>query len=233
MARSTKSVAIASELPVLPLRDGALFPASPTKVAVGRPQSAAAVLRCVDTPGRHLLALAQVDESVDEPEGSDFYAIGCVAEALGVKARPDAGFDLDLVGVARARVLTMRDRAPILAAIECIDEPPDADPPIHPIAAARLRSCAIQVARGCLGDSSWGASRRVDALARPGRLADFILGFLMMPVADHQAWLEEVDVRARVDFVLAPDPGLRLKVVARRTWLARAWDALTGDSDEP
>ncbi len=75
-------------LPVLPLREMALFPHAITPLYVTRPRSLAALEEAL-AKDKYLLLLAQREEDVENPAPEDLYRVGCVAEALQVLRAPD------------------------------------------------------------------------------------------------------------------------------------------------
>src|ERR1700689_2000621 len=63
-------------LPLLALKNSALFPGLMMPLAVGRKSSVAAVDAALATEGKELVVVAQRDASVDAPGADDVYTVG-------------------------------------------------------------------------------------------------------------------------------------------------------------
>ena len=67
--------------PLLPLRDIVVFPGMVVPIFVGRERSVAALEAAMEGD-KDVFLLAQLDPSCDEPDGSDLYDVGVVAQVL-------------------------------------------------------------------------------------------------------------------------------------------------------
>lgn len=91
------------EIPCLPLRDVVIFPGMSVPLFVGRATSIGAIEASAGGK-RHILAVAQKDPAVNEPQRDDLYVMGCVVEIVQVIRLPDATLKVLLEGKARARI---------------------------------------------------------------------------------------------------------------------------------
>src|SRR5262252_8494993 len=113
-------------IPLLPLRDSVLFPATVLPLEVGRPSSVAAVQHAVKTQGP-IGTILQRDPAADEPGQEGLYEIGTVAHVLRYVTRPDGPSHLICRGEQRFRILALIPGYPFLVArVERIAEPADA-----------------------------------------------------------------------------------------------------------
>lgn len=108
-------------LPVLPLRDGALFPRASLETVVARP----GVLRAVEMAtrcGNQILVLAQKDPDMPLPTARDLQGVGTIAEIVARQQRPDGHTRLELDGRDRARVHDVLGLDVLVAEAEPIEE---------------------------------------------------------------------------------------------------------------
>lgn len=219
---------VADPLPVLPLRDAVLFPEQRLTVAVGRPATVAAIEAARRSEGRHVLVVAQREPDIDDPTARDLYGLGCVARVFAEEDRKDGGRDVVLIGRARGKLRELTRTGDALEAqIEVMKEIIDGDP-VDGLTMTALRAMAARVVEIAWSESRAASRRSADAVTSAGRLADLILGYLELPIDEHQRWLEELDVPKRVAFVLTPPPGreLALRRFVQPSLMTRFWRAL-------
>ena len=84
--KDLKNIEVPDVLPILPLRNTVLFPGVVLPITVGRERSLK-LIRDVNSGSKLLGTLAQKDYTVDQPEPSDLFSIGTVAEILKVDYR--------------------------------------------------------------------------------------------------------------------------------------------------
>lgn len=89
-------------LPVVPMKDGVVFPNMMLPMTVGRPQSTEAVESALATEDKQIAIFAQRDASVEEPGAEDLYPIGtqCVIRRM---QRQEGAIQLMLQGSRRIR----------------------------------------------------------------------------------------------------------------------------------
>ncbi len=108
-------------LPVLPLRESALFPQASLETVVARPATLKAVemaQRC----GKQLLVLAQKDPELASPAARDLHLLGTIADVVSVEQRPDGYHRIELDGHERARVLNLVGLDTLVAEAERMEE---------------------------------------------------------------------------------------------------------------
>ena len=90
-------------VPVLPLRDVVVFPHMAMPLFVGREKSVNALREAMQSD-RKILLVAQRSADVDEPEESDLYTVGTLANILQLLKLPDGTLKVLVEGGERAEV---------------------------------------------------------------------------------------------------------------------------------
>src|SRR2546426_11899852 len=91
-------------LPIGPLRDVVVFPHMMMPFVIGRPSSTRALEHALGKDKRIFLA-AQHDAAVDEPQPSDIFTMGCVANIVQSLKLPDGNIKVLGEGIERARAV--------------------------------------------------------------------------------------------------------------------------------
>ena len=95
-------------LPIVPLRDVVVFPHMMMPFVIGRPSSTRALEHALAKDKRIFLA-AQHDASVDDPQPTDIYTMGCVANIVQSLKLPDGNIKVLVEGVDRARAIEWKE----------------------------------------------------------------------------------------------------------------------------
>src|ERR1700757_1351753 len=95
-------------LPIVPLRDVVIFPHMMMPYVIGRPSSVRALEHALATDKR-IFQAAQHDASIDDPQPSDIYTMGCIANVVQSLKLPDGNFKLLVEGVERARAVEWKE----------------------------------------------------------------------------------------------------------------------------
>ncbi len=187
------------ELPILTVRDTVLFPHGLLPINVGRPSSMALVTGLGEN--RLLGVVSQVDPREESPEPKDLYEVGTVA-MIHKAVRMKEGVLLFCEGISRMRTLKYTATEPYLRAQ--IERLPELEPEPTPELEA-LRRDVIAIFQQVVSASpnlSDDLSAAVASTNEFGRMADLVAGILPgLSHTERQAVLEEVDVRARVQYV--------------------------------
>ncbi len=104
-----------NQLPVLPLRDVVVFPHMVIPLFVGREKSIKA-LEFASENGNQVLLVAQRDANKDEPEATDLYGYGCVANILQMLRLPDGNLKVLVEGNDRAQISHLSQQEDFLIA---------------------------------------------------------------------------------------------------------------------
>jgi ATP-dependent Lon protease len=186
---------------LLPVRQTVLFPGMVLPLAIGRPASIAAAQEAVRRE-QPLGILLQIDPAAEDPGPEQVYRVGTAAQILRYVTAADGTHHVVAQGLRRFRVIEFLAGFPFLAArVEEIGISEVMTPEIAArveVARARARE-AIQL----LANVPPEVGATIEGLASPSALADFIAGVMDAAATDKQQVLETIDVKERLDKVLA------------------------------
>jgi ATP-dependent Lon protease len=186
---------------LLPVRQLVLFPGIVLPLTIGRKSSIAAAQSAVRNQ-RPLGVLLQIDPAVEEPTLEQLHRVGTAAQILRYVTAPDGTHHAVVQGVRRFRVIEQLGGFPFLVArIEEIGLAEVMTPDIEArIGLVRTRAReAIQL----LANVPPEVAATIENLDSASALADFIAGILDAKPSEKQDVLETVDIRERLDKVLA------------------------------
>ncbi|HEX3343756.1 MAG TPA: LON peptidase substrate-binding domain-containing protein, partial [Polyangiaceae bacterium] len=92
-------------LPILPLRNSVVFPASVVPINVGRPRSVRLVEDLLGQDRPVVAIVSQRDADVDEPGFGDLYEVGTVARVVKVIRLGPSNYSVVLHGLARLKMV--------------------------------------------------------------------------------------------------------------------------------
>ncbi|MFA5699931.1 MAG: endopeptidase La [Desulfuromonas sp.] len=190
----------AGGIPLLPLRDIVVFPATVVPLFVGRARSIAALEHAMETD-RKIFLITQNDPEVDDPDAIDLYTVGTVATITQLMKLPDGTIKLLVEGEWRARItqyLELEAYAEVQTEV-IADKYED-----------NLETTALSRSVHTMFSSYAGLSTKVpaevvtavDGIDAPGLLADTIMAQLNVRIEDKQEVLELCDVEERLVAVL-------------------------------
>src|SRR5271170_6434449 len=91
-------------LPILPLRNSVVFPASVVPINVGRLRSVRLVEDMVGHDRATVAILSQRDAAVDEPRFDDLYEVGTIARVVKVIRLGPQNYSVVLHGLGRIKL---------------------------------------------------------------------------------------------------------------------------------
>jgi ATP-dependent Lon protease len=186
---------------ILPVRQTVLFPGIVMPLAIGRKSSIAAAQEAVRSE-RPLGVLLQIDPAAESPTPEQLNRVGTAAQVLRYVTAPDGQHHLIAQGVRRFRVREFLSGYPFLAAqVEEIGVAEVMTPEVE--ARMRLLRERAREAVGLLPNVPPELAATLDGLESPSALADFIAGVVDVKPTEKQALLEMLDVRERIDKLLA------------------------------
>ena len=103
LEKDGENIIVATQMPLLPLRDVVVFPYMVTPLLVGRPESVAAVEAAMERD-KFLCVIAQRQPEVEEPREDDLYGVGTVIKVLQIIRTPDETLKILVEGVARVHI---------------------------------------------------------------------------------------------------------------------------------
>src|SRR5262249_37352680 len=188
-------------LVLLPARQVVLFPGTILPLAVGRPRSIAAAQQAAREQ-RPLGVRLQLHPEVEDPTPEQLHRIGTTGEILRYVTAPDGTHHIVCRGVRRFRVLQFLPGHPFLAArVEEIGSAEVLTPDIE--ARVRLLRERAREAMQLLPGLPAELGAALDSLESASGLADFVGGLIDAKPGEKQELLETVDVKERLDKVLA------------------------------
>ena len=197
-----------STFPVLPLRGAVLFPGATVPFEIGRPKTMALAEQLIAKHLPYLVVFPQRVATVDDPGVDDLYEHGTLARVVGVEKQKKGTYAVLLEGVARVRLASIESSTPFLEArVEPVEVLPIAGDDELTALGMSLRDAAralIELLPGIPRE----IAARVDAIASPVALADYIATYLDASVEEKVALLATADPKARIRELL--------KLVARR-----------------
>jgi ATP-dependent Lon protease len=176
-------------LPVLPLKNTVLFPHLGMPLAVGRPNSLAAVEAALATEEKTFVVAAQKDGNNDQPGFDDLYSIGTRA-VIKKMARGEGVIELLVQGVERVTLLKAEQNEPFLKArVQSLPEPQDMGTEIEALHRAVV-DLAARVLELAQVQVPINIQQIVAQTQDPLRFAYLLGSMLSLDVAREQALLE-------------------------------------------
>ena len=191
---------VATELPLLPLRDVVVYPHMVLPLFVGREKSIEALEQAM-VGNKQVLLVAQRNAADDNPAVGDLYQVGTVANILQLLKLPDGTIKVLVEGDYRAAIESMDDEGAYTIAhtrqIES-DEIP------HDEGVELIRNTVEQF------EKYVSLSKKVptevltslSGIDEPGRLADTIAAHMSVDLEEKQRILEVASIRDRLDHLL-------------------------------
>ncbi|MRG26828.1 endopeptidase La [Laceyella tengchongensis] len=189
-------------LPLLPLRGLIVFPTMVLHLDVGRERSVQALEKAMVDDEHHILLATQKEIQIEEPLAEDIYEIGTVAKVRQMLKLPNGTIRVLVEGLKRARIKEYVDSEECYIVtyeeLAGIDEG-DMD------TEALMRSVLdhfeqyLRLSKK-ISPETYSV---VSDIEEPGRLADVITSHLPLKISDKQSILETIDVKARLEKLLA------------------------------
>ena len=188
-------------LPILPLRNSVLFPATVVPVNVGRARSVRLIEEACGRERPAIGVVTQHKPEVEDPTFEQVYHTGTIARVLKVIRLNSGQYSVVLQGVSRMRIEEPLGRHPTMRArVHRYHEAPVVDVEVEALA-AHLRESARQLLND-LPTASRESLHILDNVREPGALADLIASNLPLANDAKQSVLETLDIRERVRRVL-------------------------------
>jgi len=184
-------------LPLLPLRDIAVFPYQVIPFFVGRDKSVAALNQAM-AGDREILLAAQRNARVSSPSPEDIYTVGTVGQLIQALRLPDGTMKVLMEGKRRAIITRYTDETRFLEVEVTFPE----EPKEHTVEVEALVRSVIATF-----ESYVKLSKRVppeillsiQSIEDPGRLADQVAAQLPLKLPDRQALLEAFSPSKRLE----------------------------------
>src|SRR5437899_1920481 len=197
-----KKFVVPEILPILPVRDTALFPGAVLPLTVGR-ESSLSLVNSLQGDEKLLGVVAQLDPRVEDPAAADLHELGTLAKVHKTVEMPNGKLVIFLEGLQRIQVLELISLRPFMKAR--IEAQPDilgeADTELEALqrnAQDLFRDVVSHSPQ--LSDDLQSVAMNID---HPGRLTDFISGNLpSLSTLVRQELLETSNVRKRLETLI-------------------------------
>jgi ATP-dependent Lon protease len=191
---------VATELPLLPLRDVVVYPHMVLPLFVGREKSIEALEEAM-RGDKQVLLVAQRNASDDAPSVDDLYQVGTVSNILQLLKLPDGTIKVLVEGEFRAAIEAMNDDGDFTVAycrqIETEELPAEE--------AKELVNTLVEQFEKYVGMSKKVPTEVLTSLSgidEPGRLADTIAAHMSVDLEEKQRILEIASLRERLNHLL-------------------------------
>jgi ATP-dependent Lon protease len=192
-------------LPILPLRNSVVFPASVVPINVGRARSVRLVEDLLGQDRAVVGIVSQRDADVDEPGFEDIYDVGTVARVVKVIRLGVANYSVVLHGLSRLRIAGKASLEPYMRAkVRRVAEDLERDAELD-VLGTQLRDATRELLE-IMPNLPKETSGILENVRESGALADLIASNLTVDhvtVADKQKVLATFDVKERVRLVLS------------------------------
>lgn len=200
MSENHQDSELNTAFPLIPLRDVVVFPHMVIPLFVGRAKSNKALEVAMEA-GKHVMLVAQKTAAKDDPDESDLYKVGSVANILQMLKLPDGTVKVLVEGVNRARLDTVLDEETYLSCdtSEIVSEVVD------PAKLEGMRRALVSQFEQYVKVNKKIPPEVLSSLAgidEAGRLADTVAAHLPLKIDQKQEILELADVKERLEHLL-------------------------------
>ncbi|MBE2200188.1 MAG: endopeptidase La [Anaerolinea sp.] len=189
---------IQKQIPVIPLRGGAVFPGVTTTISIGRRRSLAAAQAALEQGG-DLLILVQYNADIEDPTTDDLVPIGIRANVRDVLRAPHVGVQMLVDLHRRVQFLSLEDGEPYLKGTYA--ELPTKTDDAPPLLMAETIAYLEQYAEA-LGEANQQVIANTRSKDTAGQLADYMSGLLNLPFDLELELLQDLHGVGRLDKVL-------------------------------
>ena len=185
-------------IPVLPLRDVVVYPHMVIPLFVGRERSIDA-LDAAMKDNKQVLLVAQKEAEVDEPDFTDLYQVGTLANILQLLKLPDGTVKVLVEGSQRSKVLRYQETGSFFSAVvEQIDDVFNLSEQGQDVLQRTVINSFDQYVKlnNKIPPEVLNALSGIDD---PSRLADTMAAHMTLKVSDKQAILETADIEKRLE----------------------------------
>jgi ATP-dependent Lon protease len=185
-------------IPVIPIRDGIVFPHTESILTFGRPKSLAA-LENAFAGERVVCFVLQKNPKQNDPEPEDLYTIGTVSH-IERMIRTDGEVNALVRGLSRAKILNYEDHGGyFLAEIEELEEEVEETPELKALSNHLIAE--FKKALGLGKQADFLVFMNIMSEITPGELADQIASTLDIKGSERQDILETISVKSRLEKV--------------------------------
>jgi ATP-dependent Lon protease len=183
-------------LPVLPLKNTVLFPGVVIPITVGREKSLK-LIKEVYRKNKILGAIAQRDSKIEDPQPSDLYSIGTVAQILKILEMPDGSTSVIIQGKKRFEVRDIvSDKPYFVARVEVLEDHKTGNKDELNAIVGSLKDLSMKIIR-LSSNIPPEATFAVKNIESTSFLINFLSSNNDMPIEDKQKLLEISNLKQR------------------------------------
>jgi ATP-dependent Lon protease len=189
------------EIPLLAIRNTVIFPVLAFPINVGREKSLKAVDKAMESD-RLMGIVAQTDAKIEDPATGELHSVGTAVKILKSVKMPGNKLNVIIQGLSRIKIIEYVHTEPFLKArVEMIDEQEIKGVEVN----AQLMNLREQAQRiiELSPHIPSEASFLVKSIDNPAILSDIVASNLSVSVEEKQELLETMDVRERMEKVIA------------------------------
>ena len=188
-----------ARLPLLPLKNVVIFPRNIVTLLVGRPRSIQAVEEAL-TRDRRIIVVAHRDAEIDDPQPSDLYTVGTLAEVVQSERQQTSTVQVVLEGICRVHLTNFEAHRPFftVAAEELLEQEQREEESLALMHLVSELTGSFAETRNKLTPEVLDMVKRAND---PGHLADLLATQLLQDTSKRQELLEEPDVHRRLERV--------------------------------
>ena len=186
-------------VPIIPIRDGIIFPNTDSVLTFGRPKSLAA-LESSFNQERIVGFVLQKNAKLNDPSSDDLYRIGTLSH-IERMIKSDGEINAQIKGISRIRILEFMDDSPyLMARVEEVVEEVADTPEIKALTNHLVAEFKRAINLGKFVD--FLVFMNVMSENTPSQLADLVASVLDLRPTERQELLEETDVRKRLEKIV-------------------------------
>ncbi len=197
-----EEIKIPKILNILPIKGGVIFPNMTVPMAV-KEKNIHELIDDALKKEKLILTVLQKDENVENPKFKDIYSVGTVGLILKMLRAPDGTMRLIIQGIKRARIKKALKEEPYLVAE--IEEIEDIIKTKNEKEIEALRTNVLGLLKEIVQNIPYIPEDFLIIamnITEPGKLADFVAGYMQFPNEEKQKILETQEVLERLKSVL-------------------------------
>lgn len=183
-------------IPVIPIRDGIIFPNTDSVLTFGRPKSLAA-LESSFQHERIVCFVLQKNPKLNDPQPSDLYEIGTLSH-IERMIRTDGEINAQVKGISRVKILSYEEHASYLLA-RVVELQDDIQDTTEVKALCNHLTNEFRRAMNLGKTSDFLVFMNIMSEHSPAELSDLIASVLDIKPSERQALLEETNVKKRLE----------------------------------
>ena len=186
-------------VPIIPIRDGIIFPNTDSVLTFGRPKSLAA-LESSFNQERIVGFVLQKNAKLNEPTPSDLYTIGTLSH-IERMIKSEGEINAQIKGLARIRIVEYLYGSPyLMAKVEEVEDEEVDTPELKALTNHLVNEFKRAINLGKFVD--FLVFMNVMSENTPSQLADLVASVLDLKPGERQDLLEELDVKKRLEKVI-------------------------------